>query len=186
MWIASVDTVSAFEYSPQAPVTQKETITVDEGDPVEMSVDVGGSQNTYSWIKDGTLIAGEDANSLNIASAVAGDAGMYQCLVQNTLVPGLDIVSDTFTVVVNVVEGIGDLANSFRVNGNPVTDILSVDADHTIDFVTITDITGKIVKKERVSTSTIRMEVSELRQGIYLVTLQSVSDERIIIKIVKK
>ena len=146
---------------------------------------IRGSQNVYTWFKDGAVVAGEDADALNIATAELTDAGEYQCVVQSSLVPGLDIASDTFTVVVNIIEGIQEFSEGFRLNGNPVQHMLSIDADQMIKYVRISDITGKMVRNEEVHTGTIRMEVSDLSHGLYFVTLGTETGEEVL-KIIKQ
>ncbi|MBN3036705.1 MAG: T9SS type A sorting domain-containing protein, partial [Bacteroidales bacterium] len=185
MWIADDSNVEAFEISPQAPITEKQTITVDEGDPVSMSVTCGGSQNMYTWIKDGAPVDGADSDQLDIAAAALEDDGEYYCLVQNSLVPGLDIVSDTFTVVVNEVIGIGAFENGFRLNGNPVIEMLSIDSDEMIEQVMITDLSGKVMSIQKLHTNTVRMDVNELRNGLYFVTLTTAYEDKVL-KIVKQ
>ena len=185
MWIAEDASVEGFEISPQDPLTEKETITVYEGQPISMSVTCGGSENVYTWVKDGTPVDGADSDQLDIGSAAVTDAGEYYCLVQSALVPGLDLVSDTFTVVVNEVIGIEEHEFAFRVNGNPVERLLSIDASQEVDQVIISDITGKILVDALVHTSQIRMEVGDLPEGIYFIRLSSGSSQRVL-KIVKK
>ena len=185
MWIAQDTSVSAFEISPQALLSDKETITVNEGEPISMSVSCGGSENVYTWVKDGSPVDGGDTESLEIAEAVAEDAGEYYCLVQSALVPGLDLTTDTITVEVNVIEGIEEFVSGFSLNGNPVDHLLSIDSDQMVHYVRISDITGKVVRNEEVFTNTIRMEVSELRHGVYFVTLGSEAGEDVL-KIIKK
>jgi len=185
MWIAADTNVSAFEISPQAVLTEKETITVEVGDPISMSVTCGGSENVYTWVKDGAPVEGADSDQLDIAAAAVEDAGEYYCLVQSALVPGLDIVSDTFTVVVNVIDGIEEFAAGFRINGNPVEHLLSIDADHLIKQVIISDITGKVVRNEMQNSEVIRMEVGELKHGVYFVTLRTESSDHVL-KMLKK
>lgn len=185
MWIADVDTVGAFEISPQAVLTDKETITVEEGEPVSMAVICGGTENMYTWVKDGVPVEGADTDQLDIAAAATADAGEYYCLVQSTLVPGLDIQSDTFTVVVNIIDGVEEFATGFRLNGNPVKQQLSIDADQLIDQVIISDVTGKIVRIEMLNSSIIRMEVGELNKGVYFITLRSASQDQVV-KIIKQ
>ncbi|MDX2430444.1 MAG: T9SS type A sorting domain-containing protein, partial [Bacteroides sp.] len=185
MWIADDVNVDAFEISPQAVLTDKETITVDEGDPVSMAVSCGGSENMYTWVKDGVPVDGASTDQFDIAAALAADAGEYYCLVQSALVPGLDIVSDTFTVVVNIIEGVEKFSTGFVLNGNPVKHQLSIDADQLIDQVIISDITGKVVRNEMQNSSIIRMEVGELKHGVYFVTLRSASQDQVV-KIIKQ
>ena len=183
--IALNPNVSSLEVSPQAPLTDKETIAVDVGQPISMAVTCGGSLNIYTWVKDGVPVEGAVTDQLDIASAAVEDAGEYYCLVQNTLVTGLDIVSDTFTVVVNVVEGIETFAGGFRLNGNPVEHLLSIDTDQPVDQVIISDVTGKVVRREIQHSHAIRMMVGDLHKGVYFVTLRSGTNDQVV-KIIKK
>jgi hypothetical protein len=89
-------------------------------------------------------------------------------------------MSDTFTVVVNVVEGIEEFSRDFRVNGNPVHHLLSIDGDDLIKQVIISDITGKIVRNVQMYSTTVRMEVGELHRGIYFVTLKTASSNQVL------
>jgi len=93
--------------------------------------------------------------------------------------------TDTITVEVNVIEGIEEFVSGFSLNGNPVEHLLSIDSDQMVHYVKISDITGKVVRNEEVFTNTIRMEVSELRHGVYFVTLGSEAGEDVL-KIIKK
>jgi hypothetical protein len=172
MVIASNANVSAFEISPQATVGEKETITVDEEETVSMAVTCDGSQNIYTWFKDGVLVDGADQSTLEIANAALNNAGNYHCIIQSSLVPGLDILSDTITVVVNEKVGIDNQTNTFRINGNPVLQELSVDATAFVESLTILDITGKVVKKEHIASNQVRVDVTDIKHGIYFVSLK--------------
>ena len=74
---------------------------------------------------------------------------------------------------------------AFRVNGNPVSHLLSIDAGQVMDHVVISDITGKIVRDEMIQTRHLRMEVGDLREGVYFVRLRSGAEEHVL-KILKK
>lgn len=59
-------------------------LTVCPGDPVLFSVTATGSEPlSYQWRRDGVAIAGATLATFSIASAVAGDAGSYDCVVTN-------------------------------------------------------------------------------------------------------
>jgi hypothetical protein len=171
MAIASNANVSTFEISPQAIIGEKETITVNEGELVSMSVTCGGSQNSYSWFKNGELVEGADQSTLEITSPIIDDSGEYQCIVQSPLVPGLDILSDTITLVVNINVGVGDVTNSFRINGNPVLNILSIDATAVVESLTIIDLSGRVVKSAKIASDRIRLDITDIKNGIYLISL---------------
>ena len=186
MWIADDAEVDGFEYSPQGLLTEKDTLTLVEGDPLELTVTAGGTGNIYTWLKDGEVVTGADSDTLYIASTLKEDSGEYQCLVQNALVPGLDLMSDTFSVVVNYPVNTDVVDKSFlRINGNPVTDILSIDSDKIIETVSIYDISGRLSRKVEVNSKTIRVNVQDLYDGIYLVKLNANSSDAVI-RIVKK
>jgi hypothetical protein len=186
MWIGSDANVSTFEVSPQALLTMKDTITLIEGELLKLSVNCGGSQNIYIWLKDGEVIDGAESDSLVILSTLKGDSGEYQCMVQSPLVPGLDLASDTFLVVVNYPVS-ADLVeqSSFRINGNPVKDLLSIDSDNSVDNLVIMDIAGRILRNMDINSSTIRVNVSDLKTGIYFVSLKSGQSKRTL-KIIKE
>lgn len=185
MWIADDANVDAFEYSPQALLTEKDTITLVEGDQLELTVAAGGSGNIYTWLKDGEVVPEADSDTLYVASTLKEDSGEYQILVQNSLVPGLDLMSDTFTVVVNYPVNADLVEKSFlRVNGNPVNDILSIDSDKTVESLIMYDIFGKVSRHVKVNSKTIRVNVNDLKTGLYFVKLQTESSDTVL-KIVK-
>lgn len=186
IWIASDPNIDAFEFSPQAFLTDKDTIELLSGDALELSVSCGGTANIYIWTKDGELLDGADSDTLQIAATGQDDSGVYQCIVQNTLVPGLDLLSDTFSVVVTDPASLGSVNElSIQINGNPVQNVLSIDSKDIIEFVTINDITGKQVRSERVDNTSLRMDVSDLKNGIYIVSLKGDTADSIV-KIIKK
>ena len=78
----------SFLYAPQDSVGTQ--ITVEDARTV-LSVDVGGSANTYQWIKDGTALTGETASSLALGS---GDlASLYYCEIKSVKAPDLTLYS---------------------------------------------------------------------------------------------
>jgi hypothetical protein len=185
MWIADDANVSAFEYSPQELLTEKDTITLVEGEALELSVVAGGEGNIYTWMKNGEVVEDADSDTLYIASTLKDDSGNYQCIVQNALVPGLDLMSDTFTVVVNYPVSANWIdKGSFKVNGNPVNRVLSIDANETVNTVIIYDINGRAFRNKFVNTRNVRMDVSDLNRGIYFVQLNTNTTNKVF-KIIK-
>ncbi len=83
--------------------TQPTGVTVTVGDAIDLTA-VGENAVSWKWQKDGTDVAGATGSnnnaSLNIASAVAGDAGDYTVIFTNGTG---SITSDAATVVVNTV-----------------------------------------------------------------------------------
>jgi hypothetical protein len=151
-------------------------VTVCVGDPIVMSVSATAGDAgalTYQWRKDGVALPGETASTLNIASAVGSDAGMYDVLVNDycgtaeSAAALVDIPAATITlqpVTINV--GLGDPANfvvaavgqgtlgyQWRFEGNPILGannatfmIASVtNADYGFYDCVITDDCGPVV-----------------------------------------
>lgn len=78
------------------------TKTVATGSALNMSVavDGGGAPYTYVWKKDGTTVSGQSTATFNKASAAAGDAGVYTCVVTDSSLPVQTITSTACTVTV--------------------------------------------------------------------------------------
>ncbi len=89
-----------FDYISQANVTAPANENLDEGDALNVIVAVGGSANQYQWYKDGSPVIGQTTDNLLIESVAISDAGAYHLEVTNTIVTGLTISSDPFTVTV--------------------------------------------------------------------------------------
>ncbi len=90
-------------YSPQANLVAPVDQSIVEGDPINLSIIVGGSANQYQWAKDGIDITGATASSISIASATLADAGTYHLKVTSSLVPGLTLQSENTIVTVSQV-----------------------------------------------------------------------------------
>jgi Leucine-rich repeat (LRR) protein len=90
-----------FLYSPQNLVGQVQSITINEGDNDTLFVSVGGEHNVYQWYKDGAIITGEQNDTLEISDALPEDAGVYSCLITNTIATDLTLYSRPITVILN-------------------------------------------------------------------------------------
>lgn len=71
--------------------------TLYNGYPASFSAAATGGQLTYSWKKDGTVIAGADSPVLKLASITAADAGTYMVTAANST--GSASASATLTVI---------------------------------------------------------------------------------------
>lgn len=85
--------VAGFVYSPQDSIGSARDTTLDEGDPLTISVTVGGTANQYQWYKDGSQVPGATNASLVLAAVVPGDAGAYHCQITNTIATALTLNS---------------------------------------------------------------------------------------------
>lgn len=90
---------SGFTYAPQADLPGG-TASVYVGSPLLLSFSTGGTSNQYQWYKDGILIGGATSPDFSIASTALSDAGDYTVSITSTIVPGLTLQSQPFSVTV--------------------------------------------------------------------------------------
>lgn len=87
--------VAEFNYSPQATVGESITMFPEAGAEVQLTAGVGGMGNTYTWVRGVDEVVAE-TDTLTIAAFDANThSGEYFAVVQNTVVPGLDIMTGT-------------------------------------------------------------------------------------------
>lgn len=72
-------------------------VSVVEGEPIVLTVQVVGVNLTYQWKKNGSVIAGATSASLNIANSTPSDAGTYSVTVSGSCG---DVVSSNAVVTV--------------------------------------------------------------------------------------
>ncbi len=87
-------------YAPQANIGTTQTFVLLSGQPINLSISLGGTANTYQW-KRGATNVGTNSNSFSVASATSTDAGTYTLTVTNSIVPGLTLSSFNQVVSVN-------------------------------------------------------------------------------------
>ena len=111
----------------------------------------------------------------NVDSVTVADAGFYQLLVQNTLVPGLDIFSEIYQVNVDGVTSINDplYFGEIKVLGNPFDINLRIETGRLVEELSIMDINGKRLISEEINANYMDLELDELESGVYLVMLRS-------------
>ncbi|MEN6501253.1 MAG: leucine-rich repeat domain-containing protein [Tenuifilaceae bacterium] len=92
-----------FNYSPQARVGSLQHYTPNDGDNLDISVSVGGANNTYQWYRDGASIPGATGATYSISSySSVADAGVYLCRIQNSMATELTLESYCIYVGVDV------------------------------------------------------------------------------------
>jgi hypothetical protein len=88
-----------FIYAPQKIFGVPDTLTLFEGDQLNLSWAISGSHNLYQWQHDGVDEAGETNNALH-RTAQLTDNGLWKLHVTNTLVVGLTIQTAETLVLV--------------------------------------------------------------------------------------
>lgn len=165
--------VEEFRFSPQAKVGMEMVYDLTSGDTLMLSIDVGGSANMYTWIKDGAPV-GNDM-MYQVDSVGLSDVGFYELLVQSTLVPGLDIMSEVQQVNVDKITSIEDFNyfGDIQLMGNPVGSNLRIETAQRVEQVRLLDLNGKMVTSMTVNSTQIDIPVEQLAPGMYVVVLQS-------------
>ena len=95
--IALEPAVSLF-YSPQDSIGDKQDIVKAIGDSYSYTLNTGGSQNSYQWYKDGSILATQTTAKLDLPVIAQEDEGVYHCEVTNTSVTGLTLYSREITL----------------------------------------------------------------------------------------
>jgi hypothetical protein len=88
-----------FIYSPQDSVGTEKMATVAIDSSYTVTVTVGGLNNIYQWYLNGTLISGADANEYTLDPVKKEDYGSYHCLITNSVVPLLTLISRPIHVI---------------------------------------------------------------------------------------
>ena len=85
--------VPTFYYAPQDSVGVPQDTTVQEGQSITLSVQVGGTSNLYQWLRDNNTLQGATNASLYFESAASNHSGTYICRITNTMVPHIALYS---------------------------------------------------------------------------------------------
>lgn len=92
--------ITTFTYSPQDSVGSYASANAAEGTVLQLTVTVGGTNNSYQWKKNGSVIPGATGATLQIDSVKTSDAGTYTCDVTNTVATALTLKRKTTAVTV--------------------------------------------------------------------------------------
>ncbi|WP_440121419.1 leucine-rich repeat domain-containing protein [Tenacibaculum sp. Ill] len=90
-----------FTYKPQFKIDIKQNITVVEEESITLTAESTNSvNNTYQWRKDGVNIADATSRSYVINSTALTDGGVYDCVINNTIITDLTLYKNT--IILNV------------------------------------------------------------------------------------
>lgn len=73
-------------------------------DTIVFTANIGGSANSYKWLKNDVEIVGETSSSHTKNTLTFANEGVFISEVTNSLVPGLILRSDTFNLVISSIE----------------------------------------------------------------------------------
>ena len=90
---------NSWNYSPQKKyLTQDVQGTLGQSIQLDGTVTGTPSENTYKWYKDGVEIPNSNTAILTIDNTTASDEGIYYCKVTNSIVTGLELISEDIEV----------------------------------------------------------------------------------------
>jgi hypothetical protein len=141
---------------------------------------------TYTWetTGGGTITAGQGTNSITVTWGMAGN-GTVSVTVESA--NGCVGVSDAFDVLIDDCTGIGDHPSdaTITVHPNPARDHVVIEADVTIEHVTILDFLGKQLYSSDENSKSVKIDISGFPAGTYFVRVvseNSIATKRLIKK----
>jgi Leucine-rich repeat (LRR) protein len=87
-----------FYYAPQAKVGIKQFFHPLEGTTVNLSINVGGSANSYQWYKGNIEISGATDSIFIITAYSATDKDIYTCKIKNSIATELTLKTENYFV----------------------------------------------------------------------------------------
>ncbi len=167
--------ITLFGYANQAKVGEEENYFVNDGDNVDLFVEVGGTANTYQWYNDDVAISGANNDNYSIINYnSATDEGIYTCQINNSIVTDLTLMCENKYV-----------GNSMAVNNkeklvlkvypNPASGILNIETiANTESKIEITNICGiTVCKNSNITSTNFKIDVADYSPGVYFVKMQS-------------
>ena len=119
-----------------------------------------------TFVNSGTNVCDNANNHTNISiEAVAGQT--YYILINSNVTSTITIESDTvLSTEENTIEG-------FSFFPNPIKDVLNVNANQSIDQITLYNITGQKVMEQKINATSTQISLGNLPSGIYLMTART-------------
>lgn len=98
--------ISNFDYAPQNEISTTDVIDLDEGEELNLSITVGGSENNYQWYVDDIAINNASNMTYTKSNITTDDEGIYHVEITNSLLPALTLLSSDISVTVNCTKSI--------------------------------------------------------------------------------
>ena len=80
-------------YSQRLLPGNPESLNPQFGETISRTIETGGTQNIYQWLKDGQELTGQNTNTLTLEDISAADAGIYTLRITNSLATQLTLMS---------------------------------------------------------------------------------------------
>ncbi len=158
-----------FTYSPQGLVGVASARSEIQGSNITIQSNVGGTNNTYQWYKNGTIIPAATSANLILNNIQPANAGIYTCKVQNTIITGLTLNCAPVTLTVL----------PYVITTSPAENITTVTADIpynvNVGSATITEHGVVLATSSGPTTANIKIASGLTTAGANLVTVSPLS-----------
>ncbi|WP_299325434.1 thrombospondin type 3 repeat-containing protein [uncultured Maribacter sp.] len=97
----NTDSSVNFYYSNQRNIGDTDNIQLNNGEEFTISVtETTDNNNTYQWRKDEVNIVGASESTFTVFNVQSTDAAEYDCLINNTILPELELTKNPITLTV--------------------------------------------------------------------------------------
>jgi len=163
----STDTMKIIRYESVFLLAQPQTRTVIQGDTIMFIVEIEGDFTEFQWMKNGVeltdtmQISGATNDTLKISRISIDDAGTYTCIIRG--ICG-DVYSNSAELFVD---------GGITIFPNPTSGELHIHISRLEDSYTVRvyDATGRLVKADQSTHNRLLLDMSDLRDGLYIVSL---------------
>ncbi|MEA1874036.1 MAG: T9SS type A sorting domain-containing protein [Bacteroidota bacterium] len=163
----NTDTMKIIRYESVFLLAQPQTRTVIQRDTIMFIVEVEGDFTEFQWMKNGvnlvdTLqISGATNDTLTISRISIDDAGTYTCIIRG--ICG-DVYSNSAELFVD---------GGITIFPNPTSGELNIHISRLEESYTVRvyDATGRLVKADHSTHNRLLLDMSDLRDGLYIVSL---------------
>jgi hypothetical protein len=172
--------LTSFEYSPQKPFGNADTVYVSTGGLLVLNIVPQDSALGYQWFKNGTSISGAIDVSLTVPQVSATDTGIYTCKSYGTALESppmthgsgiSEFESASIVVKINNTDNIQEreFDNKIKIFPNPATKKVTVESQSVIESFSLYDISGKKIMEFSPHSDRFNINVSDLTAGTYIV-----------------
>jgi len=164
---SSSDSMKIIRHEPVFILSQPQTRTVIQGDTIMFIVEVEGDFTEFQWMKNGVeltdtmQISGATNDTLKISRISIDDAGTYTCIIRG--ICG-DVYSNSAELFVD---------GGITIYPNPTSGELHIHISRLEESYTVRvyDATGRLVKADQSTHNRLLLDMSDLRDGLYIVSL---------------
>ena len=163
-----------FTLGPQKPLLDRDTVKHLVDATVTIKSGSYGTKDIYQWYKDGIEINGATEADLTIQNLTMDDYGTYHCVITNEDFM-FDLERNPVTIAAPPVSNREVIINEMiKVQPNPASELITLqaDGDLTFEMVALFSMDGKELWRLDGRQDLVRLNVSSLEKGIYMINIQ--------------